>query len=545
MKLDKIEGGRSVARGLALFLLAICPLARAGTYKVNAGQSSSAIQRVIRGLSAGDTVFFEAGTYTIARPLDLRCGVTYTGPVATPATAILSSTTGEEKAIFNLYSGTGFVNPCKEKTTIQYLHFKGSGGIYVQTSFTNLTIQYNQFTHLPCCREYPIPSTVGITFDGGQSRSNTAQDLTNTLVQWNTFGDATSCTSPTNVMMNTVSPETNQGACNGMIVATTLHGLTINNNNFYHLSEGVHITCPGGGHPGGGDPPPGSDSQPCEVRQNGVITNDLKAWYNDFSYIHRIPWEQQPQNTKNVDFQYNSIHDWISPYYGSFGVSFACCGGGTNATTNVSNNVIVLNTTPVGRYGYGSEDWGAGATYLNNWIGTGNFKDGAPGMAWGYGSPAKMSNNTVCGGGFVVAGHIVSEGYDGVPPPIQTGNVTAPTCSPATSAAPDISPSSGPQKFPLTVTLTIPPQKAGPYPQGNTGIWYTKDGSTPTPGSGTAQYLASGGKFTLEAPGTVKAVGMWGAPNQPTSYPTGYGFIPSAVKSAQYGSGVASQQRPR
>jgi hypothetical protein len=468
--------------------------------------------------------------------------------VATPATAILASTTGQANAIFNLYSGTGFANPCREKTTIQYLNFKNSGGIYVQTSFTNLTIQHNQFSNLPCCEAYPVPSTVGITFDGGQSTSNTAQDLTNTLVQWNTFGDAGSCTSPTNEMTNTGSPETNQGNCAGITVATTLHGLTINNNNFFHLGEGVHVTCPGGGHPGGGNPPPGQPSQPCQKEQNGVITNDLIVRYNDFSFIHRIPWEQQPQETTNVDFQYNSIHDWISPYFGSFGVSFACCGQGRSATTNVSNNVIVLNTPPEDRYGYGSEDWGAEATYFNNWIGTGNFKKGAPGMAWGYGSPAHMSYNTVCGGGFATAGHIVSEGYDGVPPPIQKGNVTQQSCSPVTSAAPEISPSSGPQTFPLTVTLTIPTvpkQNQGPYPQDNTGIWYTKDGSTPTPGSGTAQYLASGGKFVLDAPATVKAIGMWGAPNQPTSYPPGYGFVPSAVKSAHYTNGVASQQRPR
>jgi hypothetical protein len=39
---------------------------------------------------------------------------------------------------------------------------------------------------------------------------------------------------------------------------------------------------------------------------------------------------------------------------------------------------------------------------------------------------------------------------------------------------------------------------------------------------------------------------MWGTPNQPTSYPAGYGFVPSAVKSAQYTSGVVSQpRRPR
>ncbi len=46
------------------------------------------------------------------------------------------------------------------------------------------------------------------------------------------------------------------------------------------------------------------------------------------------------------------------------------------------------------------------------------------------------------------------------------------------------------------------------------------------------------------APAIIKAVGMWGTPPQPTSYPAGYGFVPSAVKSAaHYTSGVASQQR--
>ena len=74
----------------------------------------------------------------------------------------------------------------------------------------------------------------------------------------------------------------------------------------------------------------------------------------------------------------------------------------------------------------------------------------------------------------------------------------------------------------------------------NTGIWYTTDGSTPVPGSGTAQYIASGGTIAVSTTTTVKAVGMWGAQNQPTSYPSGYGYAPSAVISATYTAGGGS-----
>jgi hypothetical protein len=66
----------------------------------------------------------------------------------------------------------------------------------------------------------------------------------------------------------------------------------------------------------------------------------------------------------------------------------------------------------------------------------------------------------------------------------------------------------------------------------NTAVWYTIDGSTPVPGSGAAQYYT--GPFTITNNTTVKAVGMWGAPNQPVRYPSGYGYIPSSVVSASF-----------
>ena len=141
-----------MTKRLALLLLAICPVASATTYNINAGQTSSMIQRVIAGAARGDTISFAAGTYNIASSLKLKCGITYTGPVATPATAILNATfTRESAMIFNLYSGTAYANPCTQPTTIQYFNFENTGGIYVQTSFTNITITHNQFTNMACC----------------------------------------------------------------------------------------------------------------------------------------------------------------------------------------------------------------------------------------------------------------------------------------------------------------------------------------------------------------------------------------------------------
>ena len=498
------------------------------TVNVNSSMSQSTLQSTIASAPSCAMIVFGAGTYSITAPITLQCGRTYTGPVASPATAILSSTFGQSGSIFNLYSNSNLSTPCTQPTTIEYLKFQNSGGIYVQPSFTNLTIQYNQFTNIPCCNGGS--SNAGLFVGGGTSNSNTAQILSNTLVQWNTFGDANSCTSPTNGMTDTHSPEDYEGNCNGIVTFTSINGLKVTNNNFFHVAEGVHISCPNYAP---------SQQYPCEP-PGGAITNNITAEYNDFNQIHRITWEEQPQQSSGIVFQYNSEHDWFTPYFGSFGLSMACCYNGTNAPNLIgSNNVILFNSAPSGRYGYGMEAMGITATYDNELLQAGNWSSSAQGMAWGRGPVAHMDNNTVCGG---FSGYIGDEGF-GAGVPTLSGNATGSTCSAVTSAAPTVSPSPGPQSFPLTVTLTDAGYSSGSQPLGNTGIWYTTDGSTPVPGSGTAQYLASGGTFVLNSAASVKAVGMWGAANQPTSYAAGYGFVPSSVVTATYSSS-GSVKRP-
>ena len=98
-----------------------------------------------------------------------------------------------------------------------------------------------------------------------------------------------------------------------------------------------------------------------------------------------------------------------------------------------------------------------------------------------------------------------------------------------TSVAPTVSPAAGAISAATTVTLS----DTG----ANTSVWYTTDGSAPTTSS--TLYI---GPFSVTPGTTVKAIGMWGAANQPKSYPAGYGYVPSAVVTASYASGSVVQQ---
>jgi hypothetical protein len=518
-------------RGLALFLLAICPLAGATTHRVRAGQGRSTIQRVISEASPGDTVSFDAGTYTITSTLSLKCGLTYTGPVATPATAEITTSTTK-------ISLTAMTGGCKSgTTTIEYLHFNGAGPLYVDTSgYSNIVFEHNQVTSLP--EESCGGPCESLFFDG--NNNNSAANIT---IEYNIFGDANSC-----------NPPTDEGGCAGILtnIVGTITNLTIRYNTFYHLNEGIHFQNTS------------YSSAPGAV--NSVCGNcDIE--YNYFSLINRIALENQISVENNPTIMSNNVfasNNIAGQPYSSMAISGACCLSGrliasiSNAipTDYIQNNVIFNSTgnTTALALPVGIENQGVNPQVTNN------LTQGyvCYGVLWSWGNTGYgglIANNTfqspIMAARSNVAGCLAGPGqfigYEcgtgcGIAP-TQSRNVRGATPVAITSVAPTISPASGSQTFPLTVTLTDPGYTSGAQPLGNTGIWYTTDGSPPVPGSGTAQYLASGGTFVLPAPGTVKAVGMWGTPNQPTSYPAGYGFVPSAVKSAHYTSGVASRQR--
>ncbi len=261
--------------------------------------SQSTLQSTINSASSCALVAFEAGTYNVSAPLKIPCtaNLTLTGPVTTPATAILNATfTRGSDDIFNIWGCTG-------GTTVEYLLFKNTGGVFVHTTASNIPVTHNQFTNLPGGTNQG--NSTGVYFDGSETPSNpSAQILTNATVSWNTFGDANSCLTPT----DTMDPENvdQGGLCAGILVDSTVDGLTIENNTFYHLEEGVHLLCVNN-----------ATNSPCEPPL-GTLDSNVTAQFNDFSNIHRIPWEEQPQTSKNIVFQYNTEHDAYHPFFGSF-----------------------------------------------------------------------------------------------------------------------------------------------------------------------------------------------------------------------------------
>jgi hypothetical protein len=489
------------------------------TVNVDSSMSQSTLQSTINSAPSCAMVAFAAGTYNISAPLTIPCtaNLTLTGPAATPATAILNATFARGSgSIFNIWS-------CTSGTTVEYLMFENTGGVFVHTSASNITVTHSQFTNLPGGTNQG--NSTGVYFDGSETPNNpSAQILTNATVSWNTFGDANSCLTPTDTMD---SESVDQGGlCAGIMVDSTVDGLTIESNSFYHVEEGVHLLCVNN-----------SQGSPC-APPLGTLDSNVTGQFNDFSNIHRIPWEEQPQTSKNILFQYNTEHDAYHPFFASFDVSMACCGSGTSPGMVGSNNVLVENVPSSGSYvAYGIEAWGVGAHYDNNLV---EGVNSAIGIAWGYGGGSwEINDNYVCGPNWAKANNFIAdEGYGITPAPTRNGNVTTATCATQTSVAPTISPASGPVSSAVTVTLTDAGNTSGLGPLGNTSIYYTTDGSAPTVNS--TLYTAP---FSVNPGTTVNAIGMWGTGANTKTYPAGYGFVPSSVVTATYSS-AGSVKRP-
>jgi hypothetical protein len=508
---------------LFVLLLFACPLAHATVWPVTI---RSNIQNVINGASAGDTISFAAGTYAVGSGLTGKCGITYTGPVqrvvngiVNPATAKLTTST----ANVTIFSFSGRCTT--GTTTIEYLRLDGAGGLYFgPDNHSNINILYNQFTTLP---EVPDQEScnscaAAIFFDGNNRNSDS-----NITIEYNTMGDSNSCTAGM-----TLTPESNLGdGCRGIFdsLVGSMTNLVIRYNTFQHLLEGIHFVTV---NFVAGNPAPTCNN--CDIE------------FNYFNQIHRMSVEVQLQVVgKPLVVNNNVFMNPYSGYFESYAASLPCCqygrtlGANSNANPAVTfeSNLQISNLSP--GFEWGVEAWGLGALFNHNML------QGQLCLGFEPGNHANMqiSNNIMQGP--IMAGHSSCPNYsspggfigspeNGATPPTTIGNVQGVTPTAITSVMPTISPASGSQAFPLAVTLTDPGYTSGTQPLGNTGIWYTTDGSTPVPGSGTAQYLVSGGSFILPAAATVKAVGMFGTPPEPTSYPAGYGFTPSAVVSATY-----------
>jgi Bacterial Ig-like domain (group 2) len=508
-----------------------------------AATGSCAVQTVDSILLDGRTVLFTAGAYTISSQISIPCpsssstplviegpppaGVGTTWPI-TP-TAVLTSTLTNNWAFDGSACGVG--------TTFRYLQYNGgnpSGGgggfLFVAPGMNNLTVINNWFYGNNAIAAATQEADSVIWLDGSPMLGSTRTQ--NTLITWNRFGKLGSA--DCGILMNTLggngypyqgnaSEKDDGGYCNATGVHVNVDNFTFSNNAIQTQEQGIKffegVTYP---------------------NPNVYQPTNINVIANDFAGIHRIGLETQQGAPGPTNVISNVYRDAILPD----GVTWALSqpGGGPQ---NISSNILIQDVIGgTDRFGipasrsYAVEFWATNGTVSNNLIQ--GYWGGA--VAWGYSSkPWSIANNTMQSFTNLFENYISDEEGTGQPPTI-IGNVTTHTVSSAISVAPTISPSSGQQTIPLTVTLADPGYTTGPVPQGNTGIWYTIDGTTPVPGAGTAKYLSTGQTFILAGPATVKAVGMWGALNQPTSYPSGYGFVPSSVVTASYA--TASIVRP-
>ncbi len=519
---------------LAVVIMALlgCGRAHAANCPISAGASQSSIQTTLSACGSGNTAVFAAGSYAFTSSVSWPCGVSISGPVVAypgPYTATIN---------FSFGGAWAFDYPACSVTGVSFKYMNvvggrpsggGGGAIYLASGGGAAPLmEYNYFHGVQsdingdCCADgeiYADGTNVTLAqYNAGQST------WTNLSILWNIFGATGDCSNLMNTFSyNGANYDSAGGYCSAVNLHTSTTNLTIENNNTVYLEQGIKFQEPSSGQ---------GTSGPQYWHSN---TNVL---YNDLAGIHRIGIEAQDTPDPTMNFNYNDVHGQVDPGYGSWMFSLPQYDGAgatySNQNTNSNYNVFVADVPPGSGGGYipaAVEFWGTGQSNYN-------LEQGylACGPSFGFGNtPWQLENNLIQLYSPHFSGFVCNEENQTTNPnPAQSANVTSNTPVAQTSVAPTISPASGSFSGSQTVTFTNP----GANRDANTGIWYTTDGSTPVPGSGTAHYIQGGGTISVTATTTVKAVGMWGALNQPTSYPSGLGYVPSAVVSATYtGSG--------
>jgi hypothetical protein len=299
--------------GLPFFLLSLGVQAGASV-TLTPSMSTAQIQTALRSAPSGSTVSFTVGTYKVTAPLFVPCGLTLTGPVATPATAILVAT----------YKGNSIlsVESCTEASAIEYLHFENTGAIYVTAPVSGLTIAHNQFTNIPA--DGSQWSDAGIYFDG-----TGGEKFSDISISSNGFGDSTSCLGPKNVMNSGIDQG---GFCAGIAFQGDLNGVSVANNTFFHLEEGFHVMCFGSDCQGSSAP----------SFKNFTATN------NDFRQIHRVSMEMQATLGSDINIKHNRISEIYDPRAFSMAISGQGFESSNDASSFQSENAIVASVPTTG-----------------------------------------------------------------------------------------------------------------------------------------------------------------------------------------------------
>lgn len=504
---------------------------------LSSGASQSTIQSALNSCGSGNTVAFSAGTYgPINSTVTIPCGVSMTGPV------VPYSQTHNQTAIINAsgsQSGFGFqTTACNNNgSVIQYFEWNGnrssatdgnSGGFITTNISTtsNFIIQHNWLHGVSGCNTDTSPNCGQvqsnlINLGGGNGGAVTS----NVTIQYNELGSESlaDCAHA----MNDQQTTNGGGNCNGVGIYGSTANVSVIYNIFHWLEQGAKYY---------------------EVSLYGsnplAYCNPFTFSYNFITEVNRIGYETQcnigTSSWPTLQYvQYNAIGNRYSGADSLFDLSIANgCGNvhGSFCVNYVDYNADIQNFNPPTQSA-GFEFWGQDGS-------TGNYNL-FEGHVAGVGGAFDISQNgyfTFNNNTFNIfsgsntsctaarGGYWNQEDSPAFQPISCTGNTFSNTGSGTyTSVQPTI-PASQSFSTSFTVTFTNP----GTNRDTSTGIWYTTDGSNPMPGTGTATFIQGGGSINITSTTTVKAVGMWGAINQPYSWPAGYGYVPSAVVSATY-----------
>ncbi len=498
------------------------------------GASQSTIQSALNSCGSGNTVAFSTGTYgPITSTITIPCGVSMTGPV------VPYSQTPNQTATINgsSFNGSGFQSSTgcgSASTTIQYLvwngHLPSNGGGFIELNAgTNNYIIQNNWLYganvAPVGSQSPNAGQIYICCVGTGGAVNN-----NITIEWNVFGSSSMSDCNTVMNDNSNAEADDGGYCLGVGMGGNETNVVVEYNIFRFLEQGTK-----------------SYSGPC------CEANPVYIQFNDYTNIHRNGNENQVNYGASLPtLMYIDYNSWHTRWSGTTFLGYESSSANgcqlpsdqnpTNCVTHTDYNVFYENVPGV--YVNAIEQWGGAGTTASYNLMQGNIPDGIQYSTNGqftdnnntYQSSDFGSNPVACNppnsNGLFNSEQNPNQGYI----PVCTGNTTSTTISTVTSATPSLSPASGSFGGSQVVTITNGGGTAlyGSNRDANTTVWCTTDGSTPTPGSGTAVGYWQGGSLTVSTTTTVKCVGMWGALNQPYSYPSGYGYVPSSVVTATY-----------
>jgi hypothetical protein len=513
---------------------------------INGSSGQSAVQSALNSCGSGNTLAL-TGTLTVTSPLTQPCGVSMTGPVV-PLSVYTDSAGYKHMGYLptaKIQGNLGANNlvkwaACTSPMSFSYIETDGEqpsggggGSLYIPGNQNHVTVFGNYMHGMQghgTSGGSDIQHDSAIILDGSNPGNNTQ----NVSITWNIFGNYSSAagSGDCNNLMHLTgppyeggSPDNAGGTCAGLGIHTGATNLVVTNNVAINVEQGMKMY----------------------EGSSGNFCASCNFSFNDFSEIHRIAFETQITPTGTAELvSYNSYHDYFLASYYSMFLSMA---NGLTAVTNGIGNLAIGNpaagTAHTGWLAIGHELWGHLSTAQNEMF----QGDWSAAIGANLDGHEIVTNNSFCGPGSKGQSSSARMIYvdqnsslaafmslsGNTPSTANAVNASGQsTCSVTASTTPTISPAAGAQTFPITVSLTNP----GTGVNTNTSIWYTTDGSTPVPMTGSTQLYSA--PFTLNAATTVKAVGMWGKPNQPSTYPPGYGFAPSSVLTAVYGGSSAA-----